>query len=966
THLPFEKDSLWFVCRDSYYYDSLINHGKTVQPMWERSLYESYYKPDTKLSEMLYSDKPWWLYHLLYNVQNENEHIVFNYYRPKTGEEIRMLLNSSLIRGCKGFIYDGDENYHFPNCHMGNMGIGDGTRICDTSDVFSNWVGSDYIDSINNTWNAFNYAKLDTLAKRMGISRNKVYIGTRSIRTELFNFHSKIRRADEELMKLRLVASYSKGFRVQQNHHPDYPDDSTFRRFLAWDTTRNRLDTTQFKSWPYRRYYKVPGNPDPDVHIPVYESWDSTFIDFTLLKNVDSSINDLAFIGIQNRRTDPLIAVRYSDSIYVGTDSARLATLYRFSFYSTAEFEDSCDAIKNPNSYQDFRYKWFSRAGCRTVTLPFNYVNTSNPDEYALLRITELGADSTFDSTWSYSRKMAYWRKIDTVIGQDRSITFNMLPGEGKIFRIRVLHQDTTVTGSLLCSNQSKLVSYPLIRPDGTESDSIRYHLVYHKQITFPDNFSGNAVFYRRSKIVSKDCMEENIVWESAVLVSDNINDIQNPYISCDYPSIVVRKDIDTLKAYIVYSCSNNGNDGMIVETILSVNDNIVLDKRGNKLADYSGSDRAEWGNPVVNASGNGNYYAWSDEAAGIVAAWKAPNETSFQANNKINFKYSDYPVTRAPQQHPSLNVYSHLDSLEDNCALVWQEYIPTDSKSRILYTRLRHNGNSLYKYLSPVFLNDPIVYGIKDNMAMLDSSNSLKYRYPVINRGLGLYRVSPPSNSARRRYDLVYWETNNGLFEPLNNYLINVLVWNQDTSNVPIQWSVSWCNYIKSYYKCIGLPNISQFLDAGLFMSPYYTSLNFIYYDSFLNSLVGHFKYDSYNTHSFVTTQTSPDPDYIDWTDANELWVKRVDSGTLPHLSKNKQPLGEMWNNRRVYQQNTSYWSNIITSAKYFYKGQSDEMLADWYIGFETADSSKKSFLFGAPELDEQRFSLKLPFEKV
>jgi len=245
THID---STIGFPVSDNYYNNEILNSPIVLQEMWERSLYESYYKPDTKLSEMLYSDKPWWLYHLLYNVQNENEHIVFNYYRPKTGEEIRMLLNSSLIRGCKGFIYDGDENYHFPNCHMGNMGIGDGTRICDTSDVFSNWVGSDYIDSINNTWNAFNYAKLDTLAKRMGISRNKVYIGTRSIRTELFNFHSKIRRADEELMKLRLVASYSKGFRVQQNHHPDYPDDSTFRRFLAWDTTRNRLDTTQFKS----------------------------------------------------------------------------------------------------------------------------------------------------------------------------------------------------------------------------------------------------------------------------------------------------------------------------------------------------------------------------------------------------------------------------------------------------------------------------------------------------------------------------------------------------------------------------------------------------------------------------------------------------------------------------------------------------------------------------------------------
>ncbi len=233
---------------DNYYNNEILTSPEYLQEMWEKSLYDSYYNPNNKISEMLYSDKPWWLYHLLYNVQNENGHIVFNYYRPKTGEEIRMLLNSSLIRGCKGFIYDGDENYHFPDCNAGNMGIGDGTRISAENDFFSNWVGADYIDNVNNTWNAYPYADLAALSTTMGVPENKVYIGTRSLRTELFNFHSKIRRADEELMKLRLVASYSKGFRVQQNHHPDYPDDSTFRRFLAWDEANNMVDTSRFTS----------------------------------------------------------------------------------------------------------------------------------------------------------------------------------------------------------------------------------------------------------------------------------------------------------------------------------------------------------------------------------------------------------------------------------------------------------------------------------------------------------------------------------------------------------------------------------------------------------------------------------------------------------------------------------------------------------------------------------------------
>ena len=260
------------------------------------------------------------------------------------------------------------------------------------------------------------------------------------------------------------------------------------------------------------------------------------------------------------------------------------------------------------------------------------------------------------------------------------------------------------------------------------------------------------------------------------------------------------------------------------------------------------------------------------------------------------------------------------------------------------------------------MFSNDSIVYGIKDNMAMLDSSNSLIYRFPVVNRSLGYYRKTIGPSLFKRRYDLVYWETFDGTYIPLNNHLMNVLLWNQDENNEPVQWEVFWKHYIKSYYKCVGLPNITQILTGTPSSSVSYTALNFKYYEDLYNPSVGHFNCEN---HSFVTTQTSPDPDYIDWTDAGLLWVKFVGSGTLPHLSKNKQPLDRTWNNRRVYQQYPTDWSQIVSSARYFYKGGSDEVLADWYIGFEGNDK-KQSFLFGAPELDAQRLNLKLPFEKV
>ncbi|HPI20079.1 MAG TPA: T9SS type A sorting domain-containing protein, partial [Candidatus Kapabacteria bacterium] len=930
-----------------------------------KSLYDSYYNPNNKISEMLYSDKPWWLYHLLYNVQNENGHIVFNYYRPKTGEEIRMLLNSSLIRGCKGFIYDGDENYHFPDCNAGNMGIGDGTRISAENDFFSNWVGADYIDNVNNTWNAYPYADLAALSTTMGVPENKVYIGTRSLRTELFNFHSKIRRADEELMKLRLVASYSKGFRVQQNHHPDYPDDSTFRRFLAWDEANNMVDTTRFKSWPIGRFHiyfiddpfgPIGGTPVIEV---LTEPWDSTFVDITLLKNVDTTINDLAYIGVQNRRTDPLIKINNN-----------------FQFFTTAEFEDSCDAVKNPDNYSTYRDLFYRRNGCRFVFLPFNHQNPADSTEYALLRITELGADSTYDSTWSYGRKMAFSTKIDTVIGQDRTLAIPFLPGEGKIFKVQVLHPDKNVYGYLPYSNQSKLVAYPDLDSNGNETSAYRYYLTYQNRQIF-DSLGRTAVYFRRSKPISKNCLDENLVWEQELLVSDSILIDSNDVVArpCDYPSIVVRKDINgVLKAYIVYSCYKKNDKNMIAETILDL-DNLDYGQLpiGVELSEYSGFDRSIWGNPVINASSNGNYYAWSDSTVGIVAAWKSPNNIYFNnPNSKISFKYNDDLGSEIKAQHPSLNVYSHLDNLEDNCSLVWEEHSNPTSAYRqdILYTRLKYNNSILSKYKANTYIGDSITFSIRNNIAKLSviDSNVISRSFPVVSRSLSQYVINPSTLYANRQ-DIVYWQNNYNTTDSAGTYLMNCTIDLYDYNNQARKWRIYYPRYIKSAYRKVSSPNITQGYSLininGYESVGNSTTLNF-WYNLYtppgladLSSQIGHL---NVNNHSYVYSL------YDSSYDAEDKWVRFVGNGYIPHLAKHKNFSNTLWQNRRVYQfHNISvYETQILTSAKYFYKGQSDEMLADWYIGFETADSTKKSFLFGAPELDEQRFSLKLPFEKV
>nr|HPI19215.1 hypothetical protein [Candidatus Kapabacteria bacterium] len=293
------------------------------------------------------------------------------YIRPKTGEEIRLMLQSMIIHGVKGYTMDrlsSDSLPPKPNDSDGNlMGIasrnfrGYGADTILASDA----IGSDWMLSGDDTNIGFYVNRKDIGEHYLVDDTNKIYFGRRSTRLEIKRIHDWISRCEDELMKLRLVAWMGKGYRLWNNHHPDYPDSITFRRFLAWDEANNMIDTSRFKSWPIGRYdYSSSLITDPPSYPRMYENWDSTFIDFTLLKDKDTSINDLAYVGIQNRRTSPLLSERYVDSIYVGTDSARLATLYRISFYSTAEFEDSCDATKNPSTYQKFRDHWFSRAGC--------------------------------------------------------------------------------------------------------------------------------------------------------------------------------------------------------------------------------------------------------------------------------------------------------------------------------------------------------------------------------------------------------------------------------------------------------------------------------------------------------------------------------------------------------------------------------------------------------------------------
>ncbi len=109
-------------------------------------------------------------------------------------------------------------------------------------------------------------------------------------------------------------------------------------------------------------------------------------------------------------------------------------------YLTTAEFGKLCDSGgvnplrplgKNyPSSLWQSYY--FKRLGARSIKIPFNVCNTSNPDQHYLIKVTELRADTNavIDTTWSWWRQDRYKRYVDTVVSGTSTLAISFLPGE--------------------------------------------------------------------------------------------------------------------------------------------------------------------------------------------------------------------------------------------------------------------------------------------------------------------------------------------------------------------------------------------------------------------------------------------------------------------------------------------------------------------------------------------------------
>ncbi len=378
----------------------------------------------------LYSNKFWWADLFVgsnFKIDSSKVRtgrVWIDYNRVKTGEEMRLEAWFNLILGAKGLLYDKETNTKSDYNYLFGLGNGENYYVppLDTMNfkdfIRSDVINKDFLDTLRD-WNHFlDYIPYDSVATTMGVARDRIYMGRKSPRVELWKIHNWIRTVDDTLMKLHLSAWYDKGFKVWQNQDTaKYGSQIILSKYILLDTTK--LKTRKI----FDPRYNTFNNPK--------EIWDSTFFDLTLLRSsYDTNMKNLFFVAAQNRRTDPLLYY---------TNPADTNTKY-MRFLSTAEFEDSCKTHQYSTDTLLYQSYWWKRLGCRELTIPFNYNGTPNQFDGYILHVSELGVGShSLDSILYPWREAKYYHKIDTTITEDGSVIIRMLPGEGKILKVRVV-----------------------------------------------------------------------------------------------------------------------------------------------------------------------------------------------------------------------------------------------------------------------------------------------------------------------------------------------------------------------------------------------------------------------------------------------------------------------------------------------------------------------------------------------
>jgi type IX secretion system substrate protein len=920
--------------RDSYYFDTLFAQSWLTQVQYEGQAFEHYYK-NNKVSSFLYSDNPWWFYGLFHNFKmsinaDSDSVAVFDNYRIKTAEEYRLIASSALIMGCKGFINDGDQNKRFPDIinSVGSLGIGDYNKL-PANDLLSDSVGTDFVNAKYNTWNAWNYIDLERTAQEMEIDTSRIYIGTKSMRAELFEQHSFIRANDDLLMNLKLASAMSKGFRKYYTQDEDsFGTDTLMSKFISLDES-NAYSTRLVKKSVFDNN--------------LVEPFDSSFFDITILRDADIPMDSIFYLAVLNRRTDPLIY--YTNPLNPSQKYLR--------FLSSAEFLDSCENSADTALYRSY---WWKRQGARKLTIPFNYTY-SDTNDYNLLRISEIGSDVDSLNSLIHRDPKYYDMVTDTVIGQDRSLSFNLLPGQAKILKVEVLKTDM-VSGFLDNYNQNNLVEYR----DPTDSNKIVYHLAYYKNSYIPDtNIVYKEVHYIQSIPIRKNDLSENIRWNagSRVNVSKDFFIRQNPlnplYEDCNHPALVVREDSSGIPhPYIVYTCTDSLGTGanagrVVLSKILPIGGATVSNE---EIFELNSNNIERFGTPTINASAYGNYIAWTDSLRGLLVAYQDTNSNTPIDIDSI--KIHEFPdVFPKSILYPSFNTYSHMENGENNAGLVW--YQMHDTIGGIYYSRISFDDD-----------NDTLVLNIPDNyqgginlqkdinnkMVKISTTNkSTKVETkPIIFRSLGSYVTTDIPECIYNRIDNIDWIDDQTFVDFSTTKIAGITFYYKDTNHVTDSWNASKLReiYLSGTRNTDVISSINSAQQDGIIIGGEESEVAGNYNLNFTLDTTVIYQMPKFNGSILLNNDLDNNIEGY----YPKVAPRKAATGSMTQLAKSKQPnfeeLNNMWKNRRVFETHDvdSLDNPIIkASANLFYKAAYEDVIDNHVLMGFTGDSNNVYF---------------------
>lgn len=658
------------------------------------------------------------------------------------------------------------------------------------------------------------------------------------------------------------------------------------------------------------------------------EPFDSTFVNMTMMKHKDYDLDSIFYIGVQNRRTDPLI---------YWTNPNNPSQKY-LRFLSSAEFRDSC--MNSPDSvlYQSY---WWKRLGARKVTVPFNYTYSDN-STYNLLKISEVGSGvDSLNELWHRGEKY-YDMVTDTVIGENRSLSFNLLPGQGKILKVEVLTPDT-VAGFLDNYNQTKLISFK----DSYDNDDIKYHLAWHKYEAVPNDTSEDymEVQYIQSIPIKKDSRQENIFWNRGLKLPLSRNFIESlpetNYVDCNHPSIVVRDSAGVNYAYVVYTCKDSSSSNskfarVIYAKIKTDVSDIVYNKEIFKL---SSNDIETFGTPTINASAKGNYIAFTDSVRGMFVAFDDVDNENIDFIDSIPIQ-SFGLANPKPILFPSFNPYSNLVKDEDNASLVWLQ--KHDGNTGIYYTRVWKRDNltndTLFWTNIDKLETEPkrLVEGVGGKSLLMNVLNNTNSEpKPIIFRSLYEYDDLPPwcYYNIKENINWIDKDLSTG-----RNIVSSLSLFHHDVYQINQKWNESG---VKNIYFSDAITSINSAQSDGIsFMSNEEETqgdfnINFTLNNTTIYQEPGYYGSNAIRTDTLIGS-------YIDYI--NNSPTEAAD-GYLVQLAKSPQPnsnsTSDMWKNRRVFETDEEDEREnpiIQASANLFYKSVFDDKLTKHsLIGFKS-----------------------------